>query len=703
MRMTTPLTAADVVAARPLVLCVDDQPLVLKLLKRDLEAMGCRVHGVTSAQAALEVLATQRPALVLLDACMPGVSGYELCVQLQQSFGHLPVVFVTGLSDEANRKRAFVAGAVDYIVKPVVGARLVSVVQKHLQTGTRWAALARGSSPQVGSQGSTNGAAAVLSAIRSSIGVDADHPYPASLAFGDLYAACEPLGLTPHAMAEHISEAAGLPFISEVNEGDLALGVLPTPFCQAKHVVPLRTAVGELAFVIGNPFDLELRDVLVQASGVGRATRFLVAEPQAIERIFETPAKSPTTVTDARPGMRLVRAALESTEAPEQIGELTSLASRAPVVKLVNELLLAAIQQRASDIHIEPRQRCLGIRYRIDGRLEERPAVPKHLHAAVTSRIKIMAGMDIAQRRAPQDGRIRVTIAGGDVDLRVSTMPCRHGETVVMRILDKRALSLTFDALGFDSHSRGLLGAALQRPHGLVLVTGPTGSGKTTTLYTALQSLNTPERNVVTVEDPIEYELHRAMQVQIAPAAGLTFASALRSVLRQDPDIVMVGEIRDEETLDVALKASLTGHLVLSTLHTNDAVSTVARLHDMAAPYLVASALHLIVAQRLLRRLCARCKRTPIDGEPRFGSEGVFFEAVGCPSCRHTGYAGRLPVVEVMTMTEKLRDITRRPVDLDVLRGAALAGGMRPLQKAALDVAAAGETSLEEVARVVGL
>jgi type II secretory ATPase GspE/PulE/Tfp pilus assembly ATPase PilB-like protein len=364
---------------------------------------------------------------------------------------------------------------------------------------------------------------------------------------------------------------------------------------------------------------------------------------------------------------------------------------------------LTAIEQHASDIHIEPRERTLGIRYRIDGRLEERPIIAKNLHAAVTSRIKIMAGMDIAQHRVPQDGRIQVSVAGSDVDLRVSTMPCRHGEKVVIRILDKRALSLTFDALGVDDRSRDLLRAALLRPHGLILVTGPTGSGKTTTLYTALSALNTPDRNVVTVEDPVEYDLHRAMQVQVAPTAGLTFASALRSVLRQDPDVVMVGEIRDPETLDVALKASLTGHLVLSTLHTNDAVSTVARLHDMAPPYLVASALHLVVAQRLLRRLCGACKRIPATSEMTGEASALFFEPVGCPKCRHTGYSGRVPVVEVMTMTERLREITRRPVDLDDLRAAAVDGGMRPLRDAALDLAAAGETSLDEVANAVGL
>jgi general secretion pathway protein E len=484
-----------------------------------------------------------------------------------------------------------------------------------------------------------------------------------------------------------------------VNPADLALGVLPTPFCRAKRVLPLRNALGGLAFVVADPFDLELRDALNQASGLGRAASLMVATPEAITRVFDEDAAAAPRKQAAPPAL-LVRAAHDATPQPLEISELTSLAGRAPVVKLVNDLILTAIEQHASDIHIEPRERALGIRYRIDGRLEERPTVAKDLHAAITSRIKIMAGMDIAQHRAPQDGRILVSLAGSDVDLRVSTMPCRHGEKVVIRILDKRALSLTFDALGVDVRSRDLLRAALLRPHGLILVTGPTGSGKTTTLYTALSALNTPERNVVTVEDPVEYDLHRAMQVQVAPAAGLTFASALRSVLRQDPDVVMVGEIRDPETLDVALKASLTGHLVLSTLHTNDAVSTVARLHDMAPAYLVASALHLVVAQRLLRRLCGACKRIAVASED---AAAVFFEPVGCPKCRHTGYSGRIPVVEVMTMSEPLREIARRPVDLDILRAAAVAGGMRPLRDAALDLAAAGETSLDEVANAVGL
>jgi general secretion pathway protein E len=393
---------------------------------------------------------------------------------------------------------------------------------------------------------------------------------------------------------------------------------------------------------------------------------------------------------------------------------LKDLASEAPLIRLVNQLISHAVEMRASDVHIDPFEDRLRVRYRYDGVLHEMESPPRRLQAAVVSRIKIMAALDIAERRLPQDGRIKLVVRGHEIDLRVSTIPSLHGESVVLRILDRSAVNLDFDQLGLGGNLRKRLTGLLELPNGIILVTGPTGSGKTTSLYTALLHLNSADRNIITVEDPIEYQLPGVTQMQVKPQIGLNFASLLRAILRHDPDIIMIGEIRDLETAQIAVQAALTGHLVLSTLHTNSAAATIARLRDMGLEdYLLTATLNGIMAQRLVRRLCNACKR-PVAASPeliarfdldRYAGNGpvTLCEPAGCPSCRGTGYAGRLAVAELLAPDETTHRLILARATHSEIQNAASAAGMQTMYENGLHHVLAGTTSLSEILRSIRL
>jgi len=388
------------------------------------------------------------------------------------------------------------------------------------------------------------------------------------------------------------------------------------------------------------------------------------------------------------------------------IDQLAASTEEAPVIKLANLIIVQAIKDRASDIHVEPFEKTVRLRYRIDGSLVDVTPPPKNMQVALASRIKIMSNLDIAERRLPQDGRMRVRVGGRDVDLRVSFMPTVHGEKCVLRILDKSNLSASLDKLGLDQDTFRRFKAAVDAPHGLILVTGPTGSGKTTTLYSALNELNNPEYNIITVEDPVEFQIPGINQVPTKKEIGLTFANALRSILRQDPDIVMIGEIRDQETAEIAVEAALTGHQVLSTMHCNDAPGAIARLDDMGiAPFLISSSVILAAAQRLMRRVCSVCKE-PVTYPPKMyedlGIDPAFFEGVplyrgrGCERCKNTGYSGRIAIIEVMTVTDEIRKLVIQRASAHEIGKVAIALGMQTLRMAALNKVREGVSTLEQ-------
>lgn len=401
----------------------------------------------------------------------------------------------------------------------------------------------------------------------------------------------------------------------------------------------------------------------------------------------------------------------QDVSAEEDIERLKDLASEAPIVRLVNLLINRAIESRASDIHIEPFENRLKVRYRIDGVLHDVEAPPARSTAAVISRIKIMAKLNIAERRLAQDGRIQLRVQGKEIDLRVSTVPTLYGESVVMRILDKQSVVFDFHALGFGGDTLKSFLKVLELPHGILLVTGPTGSGKSSTLYAALRKLNTPDSKLITVEDPVEYQLEGVNQIQVMPQIGLTFANALRSIVRQDPDVIMIGEIRDLETAEIAVQSALTGHLVLSTLHTNDAGSSLTRLMDMGVQdYLLTSTVNGILAQRLVRILCTHCCR-PYEALPEVIEEMQLnrltverpvrlYEAVGCSHCANTGYRGRTAIMEFLPISDPIRRLVLKHADASEIQQAAIEAGMHTMYQDGLAKALQGITTLEEVLRV---
>ena len=404
-------------------------------------------------------------------------------------------------------------------------------------------------------------------------------------------------------------------------------------------------------------------------------------------------------------------AAIEEEQAEAEVVELRETADDAPVIKLVNQIVAQAVEQGASDIHLEPDVSELRVRFRVDGVLNETTRVPRRMMAGVISRVKIMSDLDISERRVPQDGRVGLTIDGHHVDLRVVTLPSVHGESVVMRILDKESVVMDLDRLGMAEAEHKRFERAFKQAYGAVLVTGPTGSGKSTSLYAALGVVNTPEKNIITIEDPVEYQVEGITQVQINPKAGLTFATGLRSMMRADPDIIMVGEIRDRETAQIAVEAALTGHLVLSTLHTNDAPSAITRLIEMGIePFLVASAIDCVVAQRLARTLCQHCKRRTILSSDVLLDHGFparmdieAYEPVGCPRCGGSGYKGRIGLYEVMAITDEIRQLAIERAAADRIAEVAVRNGMRRLREDGLDKVKQGRTSIAEVARVTGV
>jgi type IV pilus assembly protein PilB len=381
----------------------------------------------------------------------------------------------------------------------------------------------------------------------------------------------------------------------------------------------------------------------------------------------------------------------------------------APVIKLVNSIIAQAMEDGASDIHFEPHGRDMRVRFRIDGVLSETTTIPRRMTPGVVSRVKIMGDLDISERRVPQDGRTSMSIDGRSVDIRIVTLPSAGGEGIVMRILDKEQIVLTLDSLGMRGDSRERFERGFRQSYGAVLVTGPTGSGKSTTLYAALMDVNSVEKNIITIEDPVEYQVDGVNQVQVNPKAGLTFATGLRTMLRADPDIIMVGEIRDPDTAKIAVEAALTGHLVLSTLHTNDAPSAITRLTEMGIPpFLTASAIDCVVAQRLARRLCAYCKKRTVLKVDRLQTAGFFdaafdieaFEPVGCARCSHSGYKGRVGLYEVMSVSDEIREMTIDRTSADVMRAKAVEQGMRLLKDDGLEKVRLGVTSIQEISRV---
>ena len=507
-----------------------------------------------------------------------------------------------------------------------------------------------------------------------------------------------------------------LPFLARVDAEEASAELakrVPINFAKGARVLTLGPgADGAVRVAVADPLDTAALDHLAILLGTAVEPQLATAQAvlDAINSVYDRAADEHDKIMEGLESEDLESVAHEL----EEPTDLLEADDEAPIIRLVNSLLFRAVKERASDIHINPEERDLSVRYRIDGELREVIRPPKRIQAALGSRIKIMGGLNIAEKRLPQDGRIRIKIAGKDVDIRLSTVPTAHGERIVMRLLDKSNVILDLEQIGFEPWQLQIIDTLITRSHGIMLVTGPTGSGKTTTLYAALSKINSPNLNILTIEDPVEIQLGGIGQVQVNPKIELTFASGLRSFLRQDPDVILVGEIRDRETAEIAIQASLTGHLVFSTLHTNDAAGAMTRLADMGVqPFLVASSLVGVLAQRLVRVLCATCKQAYVPTQEELsqasitpkilkeaGSPRVIYRAQGCPACQHTGYQGRTGIYELMLVDDDVRQLILRNVDSGTIKKAAIERGMLTLLEHGAFKVARGITTAAEVLSV---
>jgi type IV pilus assembly protein PilB len=508
-------------------------------------------------------------------------------------------------------------------------------------------------------------------------------------------------------LAKALARQAGMSFVDleQAPPASDAIAKLDAGTARAFGVVPITLANGELTVALGDPLNAAVLHDVAFATGV--AVKGAIADEQQIKAALDKHYAE--DASQAKGKMRELVAELSKVGGKFDLEDKAAMAAAAPVVKLLNYVLYQAIRDKASDIHLEPFESDFKIRYRVDGVLYELEAPPPHLAVSLISRVKVLANLDIAETRLPQDGRIELVVGGRPVDLRVSTLPTMYGESCVMRVLDRSVVALSLDNLGFVPTSMKAIRDMIGLPHGIVLVTGPTGSGKTTTLYAMLNETNDETIKIITVEDPVEYDLEGIVQIPVNEEIGVTYASVLRTILRQDPDVILVGEIRDRETAEIAVQASLTGHLVFSTLHTNDAPSAVTRLIDIGVePFLITATLQAVIAQRLVRRICGECKLyyTPSDAvlrelalRPEDVGTKQFARGKGCERCNFTGFRGRMALPEIMTLDERLKQLVLDHASADPLIAAAREAGMTTLRESGLRAIYDGHTTVEEVVR----
>jgi type II secretory ATPase GspE/PulE/Tfp pilus assembly ATPase PilB-like protein/CheY-like chemotaxis protein len=689
------------------VLIIDDDADMRNLLGRYVsKAPGVRTLIATSGLDGLDVCRREQPDLVLLDVMMPDMDGYQVCAQLHRdpSTTYIPVIFLTSLEKEQDKVRALSVGAADYLVKPVGREKLLEKLQQHGDTRKRWYSVRIATDlwddaplPQKFSQfrdllvsqfGFSPGSVRQLQLLKAQ----------------DVYQIPGIVDMTDVELAERMAAFFGLEYSQRIETQSIQLGVLPTSFCRANYAIAIKDAGGQDAVVVSNPFawDLDQLDALNRAFR-GRSYRLMITTERTLAELFlEDPQKNATGVPTS----------VEVHEEETLTVERLMVAGAEPtVVEIVNVLIADAARKGASDLHIEPMRTNVRVRYRVDGGMRAVMPLQKTLLPNISARFKVMCGMDLSENRRPQDGSCTVRVGGEEMELRVSTLPGINGEIIVARILSRQTTgSLALADLGLEPQTLREFRSLLTARQGMILVTGPTGSGKTTTLYSALNHLNGEEVNIITVEDPVEVALDGINQVQVHDRAGRSFADTLRAMLRQDPDVLMVGEVRDVETAEIACRAALTGHLVLSTMHTQHTVGTLARLFDIGiTPYLVASSLNGIMAQRLVRRVCGYCAQ-PYELPAalhdamceHFGDiEGHKFQkGTGCARCSRTGTRGRTAVHELLIIDDDLRRLMNEGAAPSELKRHVFQSGLRTLEADAYSKSIAGLIPPEEIVRL---
>ncbi len=715
------------------ILVVDDDPDLLEVMGAMLRAEGYEVSVAGNGPEALDLLSTFRPDLVLLDVGLPGMNGYEICEAIQHTDAgdHVPVVFVTAAREEPDRARAFSVGAAGHLTKPVDYSALLETARVQLRTRETWKWLeareavtrlgggegrpAPTERPPIGAEGRPLGPES-FGAFRSYLlerlpSLTADQRNTLAKLLPDRLSDLMPsLGIADEEIAAHMAGFYGVRFVATLASDRVRLGVLPAAFSRANQVVAVDLPGTGDSFAVVNPFSAAVADALNPFLHLVQGKGIVLTCAETLSGLLQ-----PRVRMDGKRGITQLEEELAAEFTRVGVMEVGDQAdsSSGPIVLLINRIIEEAHDSGASDIHLEPAEKEVVVRCRIDGQLRVMHRLrPPSLIKQLVARIKVMAKLNITERRLPQDGRIEFARYSGtarDLDLRVATAPMQYGEKVVMRLLDKNKAVLPLPSLGFAGEHLSLYRRMLETPHGLILHVGPTGSGKSMALYAALNEVRGPRVNVQTIEDPIEYTLPGVNQLLVNSAVGLDFPTALRSCLRQDPDIILVGEMRDEETAFVAVGAALTGHLVLSTLHTNDAPSTVIRLIGMGIqPFILSSVLIAVCAQRLVRRLCPSCKvaiQTPPAWSERHGAGATFFEASrkGCEACEGLGHKGRIGVFELMVPNDAVRAaMVQRELSSHELRRVAIDQGMVGLHEDGMEKAAQGLCSLTDVRTVCG-
>ena len=728
------------------ILAIDDDTAILNLMAILLYGAGYNITTAESPSKALEILEHLTPDLILLDVQMPEMDGYELCSILQgkESLSFIPIIFLTSLKSEQSKAKALALGAVDYLTKPIGQNELFAAIEKHIKTKENWekqfSNKEENEIQQTKDYTETEYKKYTPVETKDHTVIKDTEEYKKinvpknfsnfkrflfdseninekdrekfnNITASQLYSNLEQLDITAEKMAKYIADFMDMEYIFQIDHETIKIGVIPTNFAKKNLVVSINSDYN-YSFVITNPFDMELLDNLSKF----KPDKLFITQPENILDIYKdtTPKKAAIDIEQIEKKIHeeyktrheiLDHDDHESTITMEEdVNE-----QQAPIIMLVNKIMENAYSMGASDIHIEPYENEVVIRYRVDGELRiVNRLKPQKLINPVVSRIKIMGSLDIADKRLPQDGRIifKKFNRNFDFDLRVSTIPANFGERVVMRIIDKQKSVLPLTKLGFSNKNIEIYRQKIKAPYGMILHVGPTGSGKSMTLYAALNEINKPEINVLTIEDPIEYTLKGIGQVQAYKEIGLTFARALRAFLRQDPDVILVGEIRDKETANIAVEAALTGHLLLSTLHTNDAASTITRFIEMGIePFMISSSIVLICAQRLIKVLCNHCKQ-PYNASPEekvlLGindkTDTVIYRAKGCEKC-NSGYKGRTGIHELLIPNDKIKSaINHKGITAEELKDIAVNEcGMTTLYEDAMAKVLHGETSIEEV------
>ena len=711
------------------ILCIDDDPDVLNLLQKILTGAGYSVIVAGDGKKGIDEAQSRRPVLILMDVMMPEIDGYVACFELQANpeTKFIPVIFLTALDDEVNRAKAFAVGAADHLAKPIRKDILLKKIDEQIKTGSRWQKL----KTRIAAKGEIVQPPAIFSQFKQSL-LNFVEPAQAArirdrlsaLAPQDIYNICEPMGVPQRQMTGWISEFLSIPIIAKIDRESLLLGVIPVSFARENRVVARLDEKNERSFILCNPFDWSLMDALKKLFGLKSNAGLSLAAPEDIDALFqqsevETLMKLPgETQTESAEKML----AIDEAEQQEDEGEITQEIN-SEVIALVNRILVDAYNKRASDIHFDSgfRGQPFKVRFRIDGVCQSAYFIPEKSKRAIISRIKIISNLDISEHRKPQSGKFMVRVRGEKVEFRVEVTPTvENNENIVLRILAK-SKPVTIRELGLSTHNLEAFENMITKPQGVVLCVGPTGPGKTTTLHSALGHINKPEITIWTAEDPVEIQQPGLKQVQVNRKIGFTFSEALRSFLRADPDVIMIGEMRDAETAKITLEASLTGHLVFSTLHTNSAAETVTRIIDMGIPvYNFADALLGIIAQRLTRRLCEKCKKPyhpdfeeyenlihyydPVwakkHGLPEYSPDFTLWMRQGCSYCEGKGYYGRVGIHEIITATAAVKKAIKQSPDVDDLTQIALQEGMRTLRMDGVTKILQGITDYEQVSRV---